>query len=226
MESRPVRIRFLGLRDYSEYWQKMKTFTDSRSRETCDEIWLLEHPPVYTQGLNGKPEHILDPGSIPVIRSDRGGQATYHGPGQLVMYTLLDIRHRKIGIRQLVSMLEQSAIDTLKQYGIDARSRADAPGVYVDGSKIASIGLRVRRGCSYHGMSLNVAGDLSPFSGINVCGFPSLSVTSLYDLHGPRLCHEVAIPLVYHFLDCLGESAESNNVSIDPLPTPLANLDS
>ncbi|MEE2766583.1 MAG: lipoyl(octanoyl) transferase LipB [Pseudomonadota bacterium] len=226
MESRPVRIRFLGLRDYSEYWQKMKTFTDSRSRETCDEIWLLEHPPVYTQGLNGKPEHILDPGAIPVIRSDRGGQATYHGPGQLVMYTLLSIRHRKIGIRQLVSMLEQSAIDTLKQYGIDARSRADAPGVYVDGSKIASIGLRVRRGCSYHGMSLNVAGDLSPFSRINVCGFPSLSVTSLYDLRGPELCHEVAIPLVYHFLDCLGESTESNNVSIDPLPTSFANLDS
>ncbi len=226
MESRPVRIRFLGLRDYSEYWQKMKTFTDSRSRETCDEIWLLEHPPVYTQGLNGKPEHILDPGAIPVIRSDRGGQATYHGPGQLVMYTLLSIRHRKIGIRQLVSMLEQSAIDTLKQYGIDARSRADRPGVYVDGSKIASIGLRVRRGCSYHGMSLNVAGDLSPFSRINVCGFPSLSVTSLYDLRGPELCHEVAIPLVYHFLDCLGESTESNNVSIDPLPTSFANLDS
>jgi lipoyl(octanoyl) transferase len=204
----------------------MKTFTDSRSRETCDEIWLLEHPPVYTQGLNGKPEHILDPGAIPVIRSDRGGQATYHGPGQLVMYTLLSIRHRKIGIRQLVSMLEQSAIDTLKQYGIDARSRADRPGVYVDGSKIASIGLRVRRGCSYHGMSLNVAGDLSPFSRINVCGFPSLSVTSLYDLRGPELCHEVAIPLVYHFLDCLGESTESNNVSIDPLPTSFANLDS
>jgi lipoyl(octanoyl) transferase len=204
----------------------MKTFTDSRSRETCDEIWLLEHPPVYTQGLNGKPEHILDPGAIPVIRSDRGGQATYHGPGQLVMYTLLSIRHRKIGIRQLVSMLEQSAIDTLKQYGIDARSRADAPGVYVDGSKIASIGLRVRHGCSYHGMSLNVAGDLSPFSRINVCGFPSLSVTSLYDLRGPELCHEVAIPLVYHFLDCLGESTESNNVSIDPLPTSFANLDS
>lgn len=226
MEPRPVRIRFLGLRDYSEYWQKMKTFTDSRSRETCDEIWLLEHPPVYTQGLNGKPEHILDPGAIPVIRSDRGGQATYHGPGQLVMYTLLSIRHRKIGIRQLVSMLEQSAIDTLKQYGIDARSRADRPGVYVDGSKIASIGLRVRRGCSYHGMSLNVAGDLSPFSRINVCGFPSLSVTSLYDLRGPELCHEVAIPLVYHFLDCLGESTESNNVSIDPLPTSFANLDS
>ena len=124
------------------------------------------------------------------------------------MYTLLSIRHRKIGIRQLVSMLEQSAIDTLKQYGIDARSRADRPGVYVDGSKIASIGLRVRRGCSYHGMSLNVAGDLSPFSRINVCGFPSLSVTSLYDLRGP------------------GQSTESNNVSIDPLPTSFANLDS
>jgi lipoyl(octanoyl) transferase len=183
----------------------MKKFTEQRNPGTPDEIWLLEHPPVYTQGLNGKKEHVLDPGEIPVIHSDRGGQATYHGPGQLILYPLLDIRRRKIGVRRLVSLLEQSAIETLKQYGIQSHAKPEAPGVYVDSKKIASIGIRIRRGCSYHGMSLNVNVDLAPFEGIHICGFPSLRATRLADLGGPRNCHEVAVPLVHQFLSLLDE---------------------
>ncbi len=185
----------------------MKQFTETRNPNSPDEIWLLEHLPVYTQGLNGKAEHLLDPGEVPVIHSDRGGQATYHGPGQLILYALLDIGRRKIGVRRLVTLLERSVIETLKQYGVQSHAKTEAPGVYVDSRKIASIGIRIRRGCSYHGMSLNVNVDLAPFDGINICGFPSLCATRLADLGGPHLCHEVAIPLLHQFLNTLNEPA-------------------
>jgi lipoyl(octanoyl) transferase len=164
----------------------MQAFTDARDGDTPDELWLLTHPPVYTLGQAGRPEHLLAPGEIPVIRVDRGGQVTYHGPGQLVAYLLLDLRRAGLGVRRLVSLLEQSVIDLLGGYGIAAAARPDAPGVYVDGAKIASLGLRVRRGCSFHGLALNVDMDLAPFTRINPCGLPGLAVTQLVDLGGPR----------------------------------------
>lgn len=204
MESN-IRIRMLGVKEYAECWEAMKRFTEQRNRDTQDEIWLLEHPPVYTLGLNGKAKHILDPGEIPVIQSDRGGQATYHGPGQLILYVLLDMRRRNLGARRLVTLLERCAIETLKQYGIHSHAEPAAPGVYVESRKIASIGIRIRRGSSYHGMSLNVNVDLRPFDGINICGFPALRATRLADLGGPRLCNGVAIPLVHQFLTLLDE---------------------
>jgi lipoyl(octanoyl) transferase len=160
----------------------MRRFTDERAAQTPDEIWLLEHPPVFTQGMNGKPEHLLAPGEIPVVQVDRGGQVTYHGPGQLMVYLLLDIRRRKLGVRHVVSAMEQAVIDLLADYGVRGEARQDAPGVYVAGEKIASLGLRVRRGCTYHGLSLNIDMDLSPFSRINPCGYAGLNVTQLRNL--------------------------------------------
>jgi len=198
-----IRLRYLGIRDYIETWREMQAFTDARDAHTADELWVLEHTPVYTQGLNGKAEHILNPGDIPVIHCDRGGQATYHGPGQLIVYTLIDLRRKNLSVRALVSALEDSAIDTLSQYGLQASSRPDAPGVYVDGRKIGSVGIRVRRGCSYHGMSLNVAMDLAPFAGINICGFPTLQATQISALDGPDKTLEVAVPFVARFADLL-----------------------
>lgn len=196
MALNPVRVRSFGTLEYGSTLLKMQQFTETRTAATVDEIWMLQHTPVYTLGLNGHREHILRPGEIPVVQTDRGGQATYHGPGQLIIYPLLDIKRIQLGVRGLVSTLELCSIQTLAQYGIRACSRADAPGVYVDGRKIASVGLRIRRGCSYHGMSLNVSLDLEPFDGINICGFESLQATRLSDLGGPRACYEVAIPLV------------------------------
>jgi lipoyl(octanoyl) transferase len=175
-------IRNLGLQNYESVWQNMQQFTQSRNPETPDEIWAVEHFPVYTLGLNGKREHLLDTGSIPVINTDRGGQVTYHGPGQLVIYTLLDIKRLNLGVRQLVTLLEQAMISALAGYGIAAVSRADAPGVYVDGKKIGSIGLRIKKNCSYHGLSLNNDMDLRPFDHINTCGYSDLKVTQLTDL--------------------------------------------
>ena len=162
----------------------MQAFTLQRHADTQDEIWLLEHPPVFTQGMNGKPEHLLLPGDIPVVPVDRGGQVTYHGPGQLVAYVMLDLAWLGIGIRRLVEALEQSVIDWLALQGITAKARRDAPGVYVEGAKIAALGLRVKRGCSYHGLALNVDMDLEPFSRINPCGYPGLASTQLMDLSG------------------------------------------
>lgn len=205
MAKTSTQIQFLGLKEYTECWTDMQTFTEGRTPDSADQIWILEHQPVYTQGLSGKEKHLLNPGQIPVVHSDRGGQTTYHGPGQLIFYPLLDIRRSKLGVRRLVSLLEISAIETLKQYGIRSMAKPEAPGVYVDSKKIASIGIRIRRGCSYHGMSLNVDVDLSPFDGINICGFPSLKATRLSDLGGPKNCHEVAIPLLHHFLELLKE---------------------
>ncbi|MEN9849562.1 MAG: lipoyl(octanoyl) transferase LipB [Pseudomonadota bacterium] len=177
----PVIIRPLGQAEYNLVYQAMHSFTDQRTAETLDEIWIVEHPAVYTLGLAGKPEHLLNTGDIPIHRIDRGGQVTYHGIGQLVVYILMDIKRRGWGVRQLVTDLEQAIIDYLATFKIHAVRREHAPGVYADEKKIAALGLRIRRGCSYHGLSLNVNMDLSPFSGINPCGYKDLQVNQLYD---------------------------------------------
>lgn len=170
--------------DYATCWQAMRDFTDSRTPETLDEIWLLQHSPVFTQGQNGKPEHVLNPGDIPIIQTDRGGQVTYHGPGQLMVYTLIDLKRKKFHVRQLVTLLEQSVIDLLADFGITAIAKPTAPGIYVNEQKICSIGLRIRRGCSYHGIAFNVGMDLAPFSRINPCGFSTLKMTQFSELGG------------------------------------------
>lgn len=178
----PLIVRELGLQPYEQIWQDMQLFTDQRSETTADELWLLQHSPVYTLGKNGRPDHILDAQDIPVIKSDRGGQVTYHGPGQVIVYTLLDLNRRNIGVRELVTRIENSVIELLEDYGISASARKDAPGVYVDGRKIAALGLRVRKGRSFHGLALNVDMDLKPFSRINPCGYQGLEVTQLAEL--------------------------------------------
>ncbi len=177
-----VKVRQLGEVDYQNTWQKMQDFTNTRGPDTVDEFWFLQHPSVYTLGKNGKPEHVLNAADVPVINSDRGGQVTYHGPGQIVVYTLLDLNRLKIGVRQLVTVLEQSIIDLLADYGVSSNARRDAPGVYVNNAKIAALGLRVRKGCSFHGLALNVDMDLEPFSRINPCGYEGLEVTQLKNL--------------------------------------------
>ncbi|MES9881715.1 MAG: lipoyl(octanoyl) transferase LipB [Sedimenticola sp.] len=193
-----LHCRHLGCQDYTAVWREMQSFTDERTPESMDEIWLVEHPPVFTQGQAGKPEHLLDPGDIPVIQSDRGGQITYHGPGQLVAYLLIDLRRAKLGVRQLVTLIEKSIIALLGEYGINANAEPKAPGVYVDGRKIAALGLRVRRGCSFHGLSLNMDMNLEPFSRINPCGYTSLAVTQLADEGGPSDLKSVGQRLVQH----------------------------
>ncbi|HEY5740673.1 MAG TPA: lipoyl(octanoyl) transferase LipB [Gammaproteobacteria bacterium] len=175
-------VRKMGLSDYRETWMAMRRFTDERDTGTEDELWLTEHPPVFTQGLNGRAEHLLAPGDIPVVQVDRGGQVTYHGPGQLVMYCLLDIVRLGVGVKGLVGRIEESIVALLEAYGIEAHARAGAPGVYVGEAKIAALGLRIRKGCCYHGLSLNVDLDLEPFDRINPCGFRGLAVTQLRDL--------------------------------------------
>jgi lipoyl(octanoyl) transferase len=177
-----LNIRQLGLRDYHSTWQQMQQFTAQRDEYTADVLWLVEHHSVFTLGLNGKPEHLLKPGDIPVVQTDRGGQITYHGPGQLVVYTLIDLRRRQLGVRALISHMEQAIITLLATYQINAHTLSHAPGVYVDGAKIAALGLRVRRGCSYHGLALNVRMDLEPFSRVNPCGYAGLTTTQLNDL--------------------------------------------
>ena len=174
-----VVVRDLGSVDYSHAWQLMQRFTDQRNESTPDEIWCLEHPAVFTQGQAGRAEHVLDAGAIPVIQSDRGGQVTYHGPGQLIVYLLVDLRRKQLGVRTLVDLIEAALIALLAQYGVLARADAKAPGVYVQGRKIASLGLRVRRGCSFHGLALNVDVDLAPFARINPCGYEGLAMTRL-----------------------------------------------
>jgi lipoyl(octanoyl) transferase len=178
-----IKVRYNQvLVDYRHAWQAMKEFTAARGDDTPDEIWLLQHAPVYTQGLAGKPEHLLLENGIPVVRTDRGGQITYHGPGQIIGYLMLDIRRRGLGVRELVSRMEGAVIDLLSEYRIDSESRREAPGVYVDGAKIASLGLKIKKGCCYHGLALNVDMDLRPFSTINPCGYAGLRVTQLKDL--------------------------------------------
>lgn len=180
--SPPPRVRRLGLARYTDTWQAMKAFTAARTPAVDDEIWLLEHPPVYTYGVAGRPQHLPRATDIPVLKVDRGGQVTYHGPGQLVAYVLLDLKRRRLTVRGLVRALEQAVIDLLQDLGVQAGRRADAPGVYVNGAKVAALGLRIANGCSYHGLSLNVDMDLAPFYAIDPCGYPGLSVTQLRDL--------------------------------------------
>ena len=175
-------IRFLGLADYEATWRAMKEFTELRTPDTRDEIWLLQHPPTYTQGQAGKPEHLLNARQIPVVQIDRGGQITYHGPGQIVAYLLLDLRRWKINVRQLVRLMEQAVINILAAYNIAASGRIDAPGVYVKDAKIAALGLKIKHGCCYHGLALNIDMDLTPYDFINPCGYAGLRVTQLKDL--------------------------------------------
>ncbi len=189
-------IRNLGLQDYETVWLDMQRFTQERNADTADELWIVEHFPVYTLGLNGKREHLLNTGTIPVINSDRGGQVTYHGPGQLVIYTLLDIKRLNLGVRQLVTILEQAMINALTELGISAVSRADAPGVYVNNKKIGSIGLRIKKNCSYHGLSLNNDMDLCPFDHINTCGYSDLKVTQLSDLGAAISTNQLASSVI------------------------------
>lgn len=189
-------VRNLGLQPYESIWQAMQQFTFDRTADTADEVWVVEHFPVYTLGLNGKREHLLEATSIPVINSDRGGQITYHGPGQLIIYLLMDIKRKNIGIRQLVTTLEQAMISALASYGINASAKANAPGVYVDEKKIGSIGLRIKNNASYHGLSLNNNMDLSPFDHINTCGYSGLKVTRLADLGVTIDNAELAIPVI------------------------------
>lgn len=174
-----LQVRRLGLMDYEPVWRAMQAFTDQRDENTPDELWMVEHPPVFTQGQAGRAEHILAPGDIPVIQVDRGGQVTYHGPGQIVAYPLIDIKRLQMGVRELVTGIEQAVIDVLQTYSVEAQLKAGAPGVYIDGVKIAALGLRIRRGKSFHGLSFNINMDLEPFQRINPCGFQGLQVTHL-----------------------------------------------
>lgn len=199
-----IHIRWLGQKDYSTSWQAMQDFTNNRTDETIDEIWLLEHLPVITLGQNGKKEHILNPGDIPIIQTDRGGQVTYHGPGQLMVYTLINLRRKKFNVRELVSLLEQSVIDLLASVNVIAYARVDAPGVYTKDNqtekKICSIGLRIRRGCSYHGIAFNINMDLTPFTLINPCGFAKLQMTQLAALAGHQEVFEIGRKLTNYLV--------------------------
>jgi lipoyl(octanoyl) transferase len=203
MSATPL-IKHLGLVAYEPTWRAMQKFTDARTSSTPDEIWMAEHPPVFTLGLNASREHLLAPGDIPVVDIDRGGQVTYHGPGQLLIYPLVDIRRHALGVRQLVVALENAVIAYVAESGVTASGRRDAPGVYVAGDKLASIGLRIRRGASYHGMALNVSVDLRPFERINVCGYRGLGVTRLADLCGITDVRGAAAGLAPHLLRELG----------------------
>ncbi len=202
-----MRVRRLGVRDYQSVFDEMRAFTQARDESTPDEIWLLQHPRVFTQGQAGKAEHVLAPGDIPVVQADRGGQVTYHGPGQLVGYVLVDLRRLGYGIRSLVTRIEDAIVDTLAGYGIDAASRRDAPGVYVAEKKVASLGLRVRNGCSYHGLALNVDMDLEPFGRINPCGYQGLKMTQVAELGGPKDVEQVSRALEARLLARLGLAA-------------------
>ncbi len=197
-------IRNLGRVDYQTAWQRMRDFTDARTAQTADELWMLEHPPVFTLGMAGRLEHVLAPGDIPVVQSDRGGQVTYHGPGQLVIYTLIDLRRAGLGLRDLVTGLEQSVIRYAAQLGVNAMTRPGAPGVYVEGSKLASVGIRIRRGASYHGLALNVNMDLEPFQRIDPCGYPGLAMIQLAQLAAVPDVSAAQTGITPHLLSALG----------------------
>ena len=199
-------VRFLGQCDYQATWDAMRDFTAKRGPDTPDELWLLEHPAVFTLGQAGRDEHVLAPGEIPVIRVDRGGQVTYHGPGQLIAYLLLDLRRAGIGVKCLVNLLEQAVVNLLGELNITAAARSDAPGVYVDGAKIASLGLRISRGASYHGLALNLDLDLEPFSRINPCGYAGLTVTRVADLASGLEPQQIAADLARQIAALLGRS--------------------
>ncbi|MDN3629794.1 lipoyl(octanoyl) transferase LipB [Vibrio lentus] len=197
-------VKKLGRQDYEPVWKAMHKFTDERTEEDIDQVWLVEHNPVFTQGQAGKAEHVLNAGDIPVIQSDRGGQVTYHGPGQLVAYFLINIRRKKFGVRDLVTHIENLVINTLKAYNINSTARPDAPGVYVDGKKICSLGLRIRRGCSFHGLALNVDMDLSPFLRINPCGYQGMEMAQVSQLGGPSELESVEQQLIQELVELLG----------------------
>ena len=205
-----MKTRFRGRQDYVPLWHEMQDFTDTRDENTPDEIWFCEHPPVFTLGLNAAKEHLLAPGDIPVVQIDRGGQVTFHGPGQLMIYPLIDIRRANIGVRRLVTALEQSVVDLVADYGIEAAARADAPGVYVEDKKLASVGLRIRRGASFHGMALNVDVDLEPFSRINPCGYEELEMTDLHRLGAELQLEDTSQKILPHFLQHLGLTEATN----------------
>jgi len=178
-----IKLKYLSLKEYEPVWRAMQSFTDARDENTIDELWMVQHPPVFTQGQAGKAEHILNAMDIPVIKVDRGGQVTYHGPGQIVIYPLIDLKRHKIGIKALINGIEEALIQTMAEYGVQAKRKEKAPGVYVDGKKIASLGLRVRKGCTFHGLAFNIRMNLEPFSRINPCGFAGLKVIQLSDLN-------------------------------------------
>ncbi|MFD0738841.1 lipoyl(octanoyl) transferase LipB [Lysobacter koreensis] len=204
-----ARVRDLGRQPYTPVWRAMQAFTDARDAETADELWLVEHDPVFTLGQAGKPEHVLMPGDIPVLHVDRGGQVTYHGPGQIVLYPLLDLKRLKVGVKDYVCRIEQAIIDTLAQWNIEAVRRDGAPGVYVNGAKVAALGIRVRRGCTFHGLAFNIAMDLAPFSRINPCGYEGLQVTSMLDLGGPSGLDAVKPVLIENIARQFGLAVES-----------------
>ncbi|MEZ8105286.1 lipoyl(octanoyl) transferase LipB [Vibrio cortegadensis] len=208
-------VKKLGRQDYEPVWKAMHDFTDTRDENSVDEIWLVEHNPVFTQGQAGKAEHVLNPGDIPIVQSDRGGQVTYHGPGQLVVYFLINIRRKKFGVRDLVTHIENLVINTLKAYNINSAARPDAPGVYVDGKKICSLGLRIRKGCSFHGLALNVNMDLSPFLRINPCGYEGMEMVQVSQFGGPESLEPVEQQLIQELValldyDQVDLQAESN----------------
>ncbi|ELZ5940313.1 MULTISPECIES: lipoyl(octanoyl) transferase LipB [Providencia] len=204
LSARTIIVRQLGLAPYQSVSDAMHQFTENRDKDTPDELWLVEHPRVFTQGQAGKAEHVLAPGDIPVIQSDRGGQVTYHGPGQQVMYVMLDLKRNKLGVRDLVTALENTVVKTLAHYHIDAYPRPDAPGVYVNSDKICSLGLRIRKGCSFHGLALNINMDLEPFNRINPCGYAQLKMTQLRDFIPNVTLQDVQPVLIEQFCDTLG----------------------
>jgi len=214
-------VRDLGRQTYEPVWRAMQDFTNTRDETTPDEIWFTEHDSVFTLGLNTAPEHLLAPGDIPVIQIDRGGQVTYHGPGQLMIYPLIDLRRAGLGVRDLVTALEQSVVDLAADYGIDAASRDDAPGVYVDDVKLASVGLRIRRGASFHGMALNADVDLEPFSRINPCGYEGLELTDLTRLGADSDLGIVRDRLLPHLLRHLRLDQALSSLSLSGVPTSL-----
>ncbi|WND83320.1 lipoyl(octanoyl) transferase LipB [Lysobacter capsici] len=209
-ESAPPRaqLRDMGRQPYEPVWRAMQAFTDARGADTPDELWLVEHDPVFTLGQAGKDEHVLMPGDIPVIHVDRGGQVTYHGPGQIVLYPLLDLRRLKVGVREYVDRIEQAVIDTLAEWNIEGARRDGAPGVYVAGAKVMALGIRVRRGCTFHGLAFNIAMDLSPYQRINPCGYQGLQVTSVLDLGGPSGMEQVKPVLVAQLARQFGLTVE------------------
>ncbi|WP_353517234.1 lipoyl(octanoyl) transferase LipB [Thalassotalea sp. SU-HH00458] len=210
-------IRQLNRMDYVSVWQAMQNFTDNRDDSTQDELWLVEHPSVFTQGQAGKEEHLLMPGDIPVVKVDRGGQVTYHGPGQQVIYFMINLRRRKMGVRQLVTLIENGIVQALADYNIQANAKPDAPGVYVNGDKIASLGLRVRKGCSFHGLALNVKMDLSPFLRINPCGYAGLAMTQTADFSSLKTIDEAGKALIKHMSVLLDADTISYQTGLESL---------
>ncbi len=220
--SLPLNVRRLGRRPYEPVWKAMSSFTDNRTESTTDELWVLEHDPVFTLGQAGKMEHVLAPGEIPVVPVDRGGQVTYHGPGQIVAYPLIDLRRVGVGVRELVNKIEQAIIDTMEHWNIGAERIEGAPGVYVNGAKVAALGLRVRRGCSFHGLAFNVNMDLAPYRRINPCGYKGLEVTQVLDLGGPSRLADVENVLVEQFCRQFGFDAVPSAPTIPELPARVA----